>query len=71
MPSTALYAKPWNPKDFTTSATISRGRGCAMHGVDVCNREATVTVVFETECNAACDEWLKEHPEVDLRPEDP
>ena len=70
MPSTARYAKPWSPTDFSRSAKISRGRGCAMHGVDVCTREATVTVVFEAERNAACDEWSRGHPEVEWRAND-
>ena len=70
MPSTAMYAKPWNPEDFSGSATVSRGGGCAMHGVEVCDRQATVTVVFEVERNAACEEWMREHPEVELRAND-
>ena len=37
-----------------------------MHGVDVCDRPATVTVVFTSESNGACDEWMREHPEVEL-----
>ena len=69
MPSTAMYAKPWSPEHFSP-ATVSRGGGCAMHGVDVCDRQATVTVIFEVELNAACDEWMREHPEFQLRAND-
>ncbi len=67
MPSNALYAKPWSADHFSQSASVSRSGGCAMHGVDVCANAAAVTVVFPTERNAACDDWMREHPEVELR----
>lgn len=71
MPSSALYAKPWKAEHFTPSAKVSRDGRCAMHGVDRCGRQATVTVVFPTEKNGACDDWMREHPELTWRPEEP
>lgn len=64
MASTALGAKPWKQDHYSDSALISRRGGCAMHGIDVCDRRATYTVVFPSENNAACHEWMREHPEV-------
>jgi hypothetical protein len=71
MPSAALYAKPWNGDHFALTVTVSRNGGCAMHGSDRCGRPATVTVVFAMEKNGACEDWIREHPEVDWRPEEP
>lgn len=69
MPSRALHAKPWRAEHFSRTPRVSRNGGCAMHGVDRCGRHATVTVVFPTENNGACDEWMREHPDVELTEE--
>jgi len=66
MSTTALYARPWKREHFSPTSTVSLEGGCAMHGVDVCDSPATVTVVFPTEKNGACDQWVREHPEVEV-----
>lgn len=71
MPSGALYIKPWSPEHYSRTSKVSRNGGCAMHGVDVCRQPATVTVVFPTENNAACNDWVREHPEIERRADDP
>ncbi len=71
MPSAALFAKPWKAEHFTPPAGVSRNGGCAMHGVDRCMQRAVATVVFPTENNGACEEWLREHPEVEWRQDEP
>jgi len=68
MPSAALFAKPWKAEHFSPPSTVSRNGGCAMHGVDRCGQPATATVVFQTEHNGACADWMREHPEVEWHP---
>ena len=71
MASFALYATPWKAEHFTRAASVSRSAGCAMHGVDRYAQRATATVVFATEKSGACEDWMREHPEVEWRPNEP